>query len=190
MNKNISDNPYLTAVDSLQKMIDAEVIDITEDDDGNPKLILTQEAYDAFFFADTIQMNDDVKAWQKAWIYILILLRWLFSFIHKTTVWDEKIMQYVHRHHWFDEPKALAFLDKVRFFINWRRGYVAGLRNFGRDDLTPEEEKEQLHKLRIHDGEWIIFFVVNSEYKPILIGRWVEDRFEIKNYAPEQTHNS
>lgn len=171
---------YLESIGSLQKMIDAELIAVVEDEDGVDKLILTLDTYDAFFFSDIPELPENIRWHIKIWLYFLVMLRRACNLFHKTDRIDEKIRSYFRTYHWFDERKALNFLDKVRFFINWRRGYVAGLRNYGREDITPEEEKDILHKLRIPDTEWITFYVVNSDYEPIVIGRWIKDKFELK----------
>lgn len=181
MEQDVNTNPWLQSLEPLQKMIDAELLEISDGDDGEPRLIMTADVYDAFFFSDFTELRDDIKWTDKILIYMIAIFRWIIRFFPSLEACTQKYVKSIfRRRHWFDEPKALAFLEKVRFFINWRRGYVAGLRNYGQDEFEPKKEEDMLRKLYISDEIWIPMYILTSDYKPIIVGRWKKDKFELR----------
>lgn len=85
-----------------------------------------------------------------------------------------------------DDKRALAFLENVRFYMNFRRAYLSGLKQGVIDealerDSNPEEDKWTYPPLS--PDQWINIYVAGSDEKSILLyGRWNSESLELRAY--------
>lgn len=70
---------------------------------------------------------------------------------------------YLHGKFYYDDEKYIAFMDKIRAYINFRRGYLKGsLENFGNNEVDAD-------MLKPIDGTTPIAFAVRGLTRPILL---------------------